>query len=133
MAGARVLDSWALICFLEQEAGYEKVIDLFEQATYSSRPLLMCVVNWGEVYYQVMRRLGEAKAQEIERLIRSFPIDLVDVDQDLTREAARFKATKRMAYADCFAAAIAKVNKAELVTGDKEFKQIERDVKILWI
>jgi ribonuclease VapC len=128
-----VLDSWALICFLEQEAGYEKVIDLFEQATYSSRPLLMCVVNWGEVYYQVMRRLGEAKAQEIERLIRSFPIDLVDVDQDLTREAARFKATKRMAYADCFAAAIAKVNKAELVTGDKEFKQIERDVKILWI
>ena len=133
MAGTRVLDSWALICFLEQEAGYEKVIDLFEQATYSSRPLLMCVVNWGEVYYQVMRRLGEAKAQEIERLIRSFPIDLVDVDQDLTREAARFKATKRMAYADCFAAAIAKVNKAELVTGDKEFKQIERDVKILWI
>lgn len=133
MTGTRVLDSWALMCFLEQEAGHEKVIDLFEQATHSSRPLLMCVVNWGEVYYQVMRRLGEAKAQEIERLIRSFPIDVVNVDQDLTREAARFKAAKRMAYADCFAAAIAKVNKAELVTGDKEFKQIERDVKILWV
>jgi len=93
----------------------------------------MCVVNWGEVYYQVMRRLGEAKAQEIERLIRSFPIDVVNVDQDLTREAARFKATTRMAYVDCFAAAIAKVNKADLVTGDKEFKQIESDVKILWV
>lgn len=133
MTGTRVLDSWALMCFLEQEAGHEKVIDLFEQAAHSSRPLLMCVVNWGEVYYQVMRRLGEAKAQEIERLIRSFPIDVVNVDQDLTREAARFKATKRMAYADCFAAAIAKVHKAELVTGDKEFKQIESDVKILWV
>lgn len=133
MAGTRVLDSWALMCFLEQEAGHEKVIDLFEQAAHSSRPLLMCVVNWGEVYYQVMRRLGEAKAQEIERLIRSFPIDVVNVDQDLTREAARFKATKRMAYADCFAAAVAKVHKAELVTGDKEFKQIESDVKILWV
>mgnify|MGYP001588352337 CR=1 FL=1 len=133
MAGTKVLDSWALMCYLEQEAGHEKVIDLFEQASHSSRPLLMCIVNWGEVYYQIMRRLGEAKAQEIERLIRSFPIHLVEVDQDLTREAARFKATKRMSYADCFVAALAKVKKAELVTGDKEFKQIESDVKIVWV
>lgn len=134
MAGTKVLDSWALICYLEQESGHEKVIDLFEQATHSSKPLLMmCVVNWGEVYYQIMRRLGEAKAQEIERLIRSFPIQLVEVDLDLSREAARFKATKRMAYADCFAAALAKIQRAELVTGDKEFKQIESDVKIVWV
>jgi predicted nucleic acid-binding protein len=133
LAGAKVLDSWALMCYLEQEAGYEKVIDLFEQATHSSKPLLMCMVNWGEVYYQIMRRLGEAKAQEIERLIRSFPIHLVEADQDLTREAARFKAAKRMSYADCFAAALAKTKKAELVTGDKEFEEVEKEVKILWL
>ena len=133
MAGTRVLDSWALMCYLEQEAGFEKVIELFEQATRSSKPLLMCVVNWGEVYYQVMKRLGEAKAQEIERLIRSFPIVLVEADQDLTREAARLKATKRMAYADCFVAALAKIKHAELITGDKEFKQIEGTVKVVWI
>ena len=133
MAGIKVLDSWALICYLEQESGHEKVIDLFEQATHSSKPLLMCVVNWGEVYHQIMKRLGEAKAQEIERLIRSFPIDLVNVDQDLTREAARFKATKRMSYADCFAAALAKQNKADLYTGDPEFRAIEKDVKVVWL
>jgi ribonuclease VapC len=121
------------MCYLEQEAGHEKVIDLFEQASHSSKPLLMCVVNWGEVYYQIMRRLGETKAQEIERLIRSFPIHLVDVDQDLTREAARFKATKRMAYADCFAAALAKTKKAELITGDKEFEQLGKEIKVQWL
>ena len=36
-------------------------------------------------------------------------------------------------YADYFAAALAKLRKAELVTGDKEFKQVEGEVKILWI
>ncbi|MBI3609441.1 MAG: type II toxin-antitoxin system VapC family toxin [Nitrospirae bacterium] len=133
MTGTKVLDSWALMCYLEQEAGHEKVIDLFEQASHSSKPLLMCVVNWGEVYYQIMKRLGEAKAQEIERLVRSFPIHLVEVDLDLTREAARFKATKRMSYADCFAAALAKQKKGDLITGDKEFKTIEKTVNVIWI
>ncbi len=133
MASTKVLDSWALLCYLEHEPGYEKVVELFHKASESSRPLLMCVVNWGEVYYVIARRLGEARAQEIERLIQSFPIKLVDADKDLTREAARFKATKRMSYADCFAAALAKVKRAELVTGDKEFREVDKEVKILWL
>ena len=133
MAGTKVLDSWALMCYLEHEPGYEKVVDLFEKASSASKPLLMCVVNWGEVYYQIVRRLGETKAQEIERLIQSFPIMLVTADKDLTREAARFKATKRMAYADCFAAALAKLKRAELVTGDKEFRQVEGEIRLQWL
>ena len=133
MAGAKVLDSWALLCYLEQEPGFEKLIELFEKATESSKPLLMCVINWGEVYYQVARRFGEETAQEIERLIQSLPIMLVDADKNLTREAARFKATKRMAYADCFAAALARLKKAELYTGDPDFRTVEKDIKIVWL
>ncbi len=133
MAVNRVLDSWALLCYLEQEQGYEKVIELFDKATSSSKPLLMCVVNWGEVYYQVARRLGEAKAREIERLIESFPIKLVDADKDLTREAARLKATKRLAYADCFAAALVRQKKAELYTGDRDFEIVKKDITVVWL
>ena len=33
----------------------------------------------------------------------------------------------------CFVAALARLRKAGLVTGDMEFKQVEGDVKILWI
>lgn len=133
MAGTKVLDSWALMCYLGQEPGHEKVVELFEKATQSSKPLLMCVVNWGEVYYQIARRLGEVKAQEIERLIQSFPITLVDADKDLTREAARLKSKNRMAYADCFAAALAQVKKAELYTGDPEFRAVERGMRVIWL
>ena len=132
MAAAKVLDSWALLCYLEQEPGYEKVIELFEKAVESSKPLLMCIVNWGEVYYQVARRFGEQKAQEVERLIQTLPIILVEANKELTREAAHIKATKRMAYADCFAIALARLKKAELYTGDLEFKAVEKDIKIVW-
>ena len=133
MAVAKVLDSWALLCYLEQEPGYEKIIELFEKAVESSKPLLMCIVNWGEVYYQVARRFGEQKAQEIERLIQTLPITLVEANKELTREAAHIKATKRMAYADCFAIALARLKKAELYTGNPEFRAVEKDVKVVWL
>ena len=108
------------------------MIELFEKAVESSKPLLMCIVNWGEVYYQVARRFGDQKAQEIEQLIETLPITLVEADKDLTREAARIK-TKRMAYADCFAVALARLKKAELYTGDPEFKAVEKEVKVVWL
>ena len=38
-----------------------------------------------------------------------------------------------MAYADCFAAALAKLHNAELVTGDPEFREVERDIRIGWL
>ena len=133
MVAEKVLDSWALLCYLEQEPGFEKMIELFEKAVKSSKPILMCIVNWGEVYYQVVRRYGEQKAQEIEQLIQTLPITLVEANKELTREAARIKAVKRMAYADCFAVALTRLNKAELYTGDPEFKVVEKDIKVVWL
>lgn len=58
---------------------------------------------------------------------------MIDADWPITRTAGTFKARHRMSYADCFAAALAKDRKAELVSGDKEFKQIEREVSIRWV
>jgi len=133
LAAAKVLDSWALLSYLEREPGYEKIIELFERAVESSRPLLMCIVNWGEAYYQVARRFGDQKAQEIEKFIQTLPITLVEANRELTREAARVKATKRMAYADCFAVALARLRKAELYTGDPEFKVVEKDINVVWL
>jgi predicted nucleic acid-binding protein len=38
-----------------------------------------------------------------------------------------------LAYADCFAAALAKIKKAELYTGDPEFKAVEKEVEVIWL
>lgn len=48
---------------------------------------------------------------------------LVTDDCDLVRDAARMKAKHGMSYAGCFAAALAKLRHAELVTGNPEFKE----------
>jgi ribonuclease VapC len=60
-------------------------------------------------------------------------IEIVDADWNLTCRAASLKAKGRLAYADCFAAALAVERKAQLVTGDPELKALEEKVKVLWI
>jgi predicted nucleic acid-binding protein len=129
----RVLDAHALMVFLEEEPGFEKIEALFTSAVENDEPLLMSAVNLGEVFYIVHRECGAAKAEEIEALTRTLPLEIVAADWPLVREAALLKSGYRLSYADCFAAALAKINKAELVTGDKEFMSVEKLIKIMWV
>lgn len=129
----RVLDSYSLIAYSEGEAGKAKMIEIFRSARDPDRPLFLSTVNWGEVYYITLREEGRGRAEQVIHLISNLPIQIVSVDLELAKQAAEFKATKRMSYADCFAAALAKLKNAELVTGDKEFRQVEDEVKIHWI
>lgn len=132
-AAVRVLDSYSLIAYVEGEAGTDKMIEIFRTARDSGKALFLSVVNWGEVYYITLREAGREQANEVAHLISTLPIQLVPADLELTKQAAEFKAKHKMSYADCFAAALAKLRKAELVTGDREFKQVEGEVKVMWL
>lgn len=129
----KVIDSHALMVFLEKEPGYEKMEQIFVQAAEKDEHLLMTSINFGEIYYIVLRECGKEKTAEVEKVIAALPIQIVDVTVDLAKEAGKLKTTKKMSYADCFAAALAKMNKGELITGDKEFEEVEKEIKILWI
>ncbi|MBI4332899.1 MAG: type II toxin-antitoxin system VapC family toxin [Chloroflexi bacterium] len=129
----RVLDTHALMVFLEKEPGYEKVKGYFIEALHADNHLLMTSVNFAEIYYLVLREYGEKKLAEVENIIRALPLDLIDVDVPLAKEAGRIKAVKRMSYADCFAAALARNRGGELITGDREFKNMENEISILWV
>ena len=131
----KVLDSWALMAFLHDEPGAEEVEKLLLKAAQETHKLLLCVVNWGEIYYSIARAEGVAVAEQKAADLATLAIELVPVDADLklVREAAKFKAAKKMSYADCFAAALAKTRNAELVTADPEFKEVEKEVKIFWL
>ena len=128
-----VLDTHALMAFLNAEPGAEAVRQLLFEANQASAPLLMCSVNVGELYYTTQRKHGRRKLPELDATLASLPIEMISADVPLAKVAAGFKATKKMSYADCFSAALAKVRDAQVVTGDPEFKQVEDDVKVLWI
>jgi predicted nucleic acid-binding protein len=132
----KVLDSWALIAFFEDEPAAEEVEKLLVRAEVNMHKLLLCVVNWGEIYYSTMRKVSQGAAEQKAREIAGLPIEIVGVDErelELARQAAIFKATRKLSYADAFAAALAKIRNAELVTGDHEFKAVEGEIRIGWL
>ena len=128
-----VLDSWPILAYLADESAGEKVEDLVAGANKEGVPLLLSTVNAGEVWYVMARNFSKEKADQSIFDIKQLGVHIVDVDWNSTRLAAAFKARGKISYADCFALALAKLRKAALVTGDREFKAFEREVKIIWL
>ena len=134
-SGEYVLDSYALLAYLEAEPGSDRIRELLDAAKDRKCHLYMCVVNMGEVMYIVERERGLPKAQETLARIDELPIEIVNVDRPLTLAAAHLKMDCPIAYADCFAAALSQLKNATLVTGDPEFNKIKPDsnVRIEWM
>jgi predicted nucleic acid-binding protein len=129
----KVLDSWALLAFFKGEDAADHVETLIHKADDEKARLFLCVVNWGEVYYGMWRAGGRAAADGVADDLSRMPIEFVEADLPLTKQAAIYKAENKMSYADAFAAALAKIKNAELVTGDPEFKLLETEIKINWL
>ncbi len=133
MGDVYVLDSFALIPYLEKGKGARKVKEILSQAEKGRNRVLLCIVNLGEVYYITYRRYGPDKGEQVLSAIEQLPVEVVDADRRITLSAARIKATYPIAYADAFALALANDRDAHLVTGDPEFKKLKAKVPILWI
>jgi predicted nucleic acid-binding protein len=130
---ALVLDTWAVVAYYEDEPAGERVAQLIADANENATPLWMSVVNVGEVWYVIARKTSPAEADTTINELHKLGIQFEDAEWKITRQAALFKSKHKMSYADACAAALAMQKNAHLVTGDKEFRQIESDVRILWL
>jgi ribonuclease VapC len=130
---AYVLDSYALLAHFEDEAGGEKVRKILRASSAGRARLFLSVINLGELYYISLRERGREMAEQVLFLMEQLPIDIVIADREMTLEAAKLKGVHPVAYADCFAAALAIRKNAKLVTGDAEFKRFEGILSVEWI
>ena len=128
-----VLDSYSVIAFLENEKGADKVSRILADSFQKGINIYFCVLNWGEVYYTALRGGGKTAGATALEAMQALSLLIIDVDIPLTRQAAVFKSKYRMSFADCYAAALAKSVNGILVTGDPEFRQIEKEISVFWI
>ncbi len=128
-----LLDSFALLAYLNDEAGCTRVQEILALAEGRKCRVVMCLVNLGEVLYISERERGLAMAQSVLALAERLPLELLDASRDLVLDAAHIKAHQPLSCADAFAAAAAVRENAVVVTGDPEFKSVEELIKIEWL
>jgi len=133
MRKTKLLDSYAILLWVQDEPGAHVIEDLLLSAREGQIQLVMSEINLGEVYYQCIRRTGKTRAREILGQFELLPVEVVSVDWDMVCKASELKAEIPIAYADCFAIATALFKEADIVTGDPEFEQASHLVGIDWL
>ena len=134
MKRKRLLDSYALLAYLNKEAGFEKVRNVLADAQKSNHPVLMNELNVGETYYILYRKRGHEQAEYfLDTVLAGLPISMISNDFNAVISASKIKAQHPLSFADCFAVATAQRENAVILTGDPEFKNVEKLVKIDWL
>jgi predicted nucleic acid-binding protein len=128
-----VLDSFAILAYLQDEPVASRVEKLLENAHKGKNRLLLSIINLGELLYITERRGGIARAQDMLALIRQLPIDILPADEQTVLAAAHIKANHAISYADSFVVAIAIQEDAVILTGDAEFQSVEALVQVEWL
>jgi ribonuclease VapC len=130
---AYVLDSFALLAYLQDEPGASRIEKLMDQAGKEKCRLLVCIINLGEILYITERQGGLVKAQDALALIQQLPIEILPADEQTVFDAAHIKANHTLSYADSFVVAIGIQENATVITADPEFHLVEHIVEMEWL
>lgn len=115
-----LIDSWAWIEFFKGSKAGEKVKDFID----GSDIVVISAINMAEVYRWFLRSYTNAEAEEARKVMKEVCL-VVPVTEGIAVEAAGIKHRKKWGLGDSLIYATAKQEKAEIVTGDPDFKGIK--------
>ena len=116
-----VLDTSAIMAFIEQETGAERVREVLLKHT-----IIIPWLSILEAVYISRRELGEEEAVTRYALLKKLNAEIIwNADEALLLNAARIKATHTLSLADAVIAAIASQNNAILLHKDPEYEPLQ--------
>jgi predicted nucleic acid-binding protein len=125
-----VFDTEVLLAFYLGEQGGREVERLLVKIMKGELKGYLNVFNLTELYY-ILYRLSPDVAEEKERNLRGYGLEIVPVNDDgLWKEAAKTKGKQALSLADAYAVATAKLMNAKLLIGrDTEFDGLDVSVE----
>lgn len=129
-----VLDSFALLAYLEGEVGMPRVSEILKGGT-AETDIYLSLINLGEVLYITEREKGLLEAQRALAAIDQLPVQIVPISRATVLAAAHIKARYPISYADAFAVVTAQDYNSVLITGDPELESVAKDkiVSVEWL
>ena len=114
-------------------AGHEGSKKYIDEIYMGLAKAFMCEINIAEFLYNYAKIFGWEAALIKHHLIRNSPISIVNIDEDLTIKAAKIKLKHytMLSLADSYLIALAKREKATIITTDKNVKEVREAPTIL--
>ena len=127
----KVIDSWAMVAWNQDEPGGRALETFLLKADTGKLQLLMNWYNVAETFYTVAKRRKLAIAEEFLTRLPSLPVRLMVPDEAIMT-AARVKTSHAVALGDAFAIALAQSAGASVITGDQEIRRCKL-VPVDWV
>ena len=120
-----VLDSSALIRYLDNEAGADRVEEILKLCVAGTAGVVISAVQWGEVAGNIRRRFGPVEQVRLLGTTLPSEAEIIAVSGERAVRAAELKVDHRIAFADAIALELAMTSPNHiLVTADFEFKSV---------
>lgn len=125
-----VLDSSAVLRYLDGEAGADRVSEIIKGHLAGGCEAVISSVHWGEIAGQVCKRRGRAALDMVLSRLAAFGIPVAPVDADRAVRAALIRLKTTIPYVDAFGVELAADSRERVfVTADFDFKVASREVK----
>lgn len=122
-----VFDSYPFIALFRQETGFEIVRDVLVKLSKAELEGYTTAINLVEVYYMISRKSNSKQADSAVAAILEMPVLIVEPDLKMCLDAAKLKSRYSLSFADAFAAALTIDKQGILLTGDDEFKSLNKE------
>ncbi|MGB9028520.1 MAG: PIN domain-containing protein [Acidobacteriaceae bacterium] len=124
------LDSSAILRFLENEAGSDRIEAIFQNQIQGKAIVIISALHWGEVAGYAYRTRGQLAVDMVLQRLLELHIEVVPVTAEQAVSAALIRATHRIPYVDAFGAVLASAAHHVFVTADFDLKPAAKSAKI---
>lgn len=128
-----LLDAYGLLLFLQKDGPYEVIKTLFRNAQAEGKPVLINEMSVGEIFCVIARTHSVERAESFLPILEVLPLEIVSNTLDDVLRAARIKTQYSIGYGNALVVATAEREKAVLLTGDPEFREVDGVIPIQWL
>lgn len=126
-----VLDSSALIRYVDNEAGADRVEEIVSACAAWKAKICISVIQWGETAGNFRKRFGAAEESYIMSNVLPSEATIVPASAAQAIRAAALRVDRKISYADAFALDLAMESPHHvLITADYGFKSVAGLAKI---
>jgi len=122
-----VFDTRSLLKLLFDEPGGDDVAYLVGESEAGRAEGFISAITLTELWYLVSRRDARVADSSVQTVLGS--LDLVPIEETISIQAGKYKASKSIPIADALIAATAAAVRGTVVTDDKDFSGLGVDVK----
>ncbi len=128
-----IFDSWSLIAYLDGGDIGGIVANLIGDAQENRSPLYMTVLDAVDIWEIIARTTSADEATKCVDEFTKLGFEILDITWAIARAAAVIRMNYKIDLKRSLSVAYTKHLKAELVTGDVQYKKINDEIKIRWV